>query len=324
MQKSERLLNLLILLLVQQRFVGKARIRALIDDYRDSSDEAFERMFERDKSELRALGVPVETGYADSFFEDEPGYRVPADEFALPGIDLTADEAAVVGLASRVWRHAGMAAHTTGALTKLAAAGVPVDAGHLDIAAPAIQADEPSFETFWQAALDRQRVSFDHQRAGATEPTRRTLEPWGLLSSLGRWYVVGHDVDRQAERMFRLSRVTGAVRKVGRPAAYDVPPGLDLRSVAQRLGPGPRTQEATVLLRRGTGAALRRSGTVVESNLVGPDGTTAWDRLEIVVSTLSWLADEVLSLGASAVAVAPADLRETVVARLDAAPGSLP
>ena len=49
MQKSERLLNLLILLLVQRRYVGKARIRALIDDYRDASDEAFERMFERDK-----------------------------------------------------------------------------------------------------------------------------------------------------------------------------------------------------------------------------------------------------------------------------------
>lgn len=321
MQKSERLLNLLILLLVQQRFVGKAKIRSLIDDYRDASDEAFERMFERDKSELRALGVPVDTGHVDSFFEDEPGYRVPADEFALPGIDLTADEAAVVGLASRVWRHAGMAAHTTGALTKLAAAGVPIDAAHLDIATPAILAEEPSFETFWQAALDRQRVTFEHQRAGASEPTRRTLEPWGLLSWRGRWYVAGHDVDRSAERMFRLSRVTGRVRKVGRPAAYDVPEGLDLRAVAQRLGPGPRTQPATVLLRPGAGASLRRAGAVVAEGVSGPDGGADWDQLEIVVSTLSWLADEVLALGPAAVAVAPPELRAIVVARLDAADG---
>ena len=99
-QKSERLLKLLIMLLVQQRYVSKERVRELL--YPGSGDEAFERMFERDKDDLRALGVPIEVGSLDAYFEDEPGYRVRADEAQLPQIELTADEAHVVGLATKV------------------------------------------------------------------------------------------------------------------------------------------------------------------------------------------------------------------------------
>ena len=91
MNKSERLLNLLILLLVQRHYISKDRIRATVDVYRDATDEAFERMFERDKDELRALGVPIELGNVDPLFDDETGYRIRPDEFALPGIELSAD-----------------------------------------------------------------------------------------------------------------------------------------------------------------------------------------------------------------------------------------
>src|SRR6478672_12877840 len=97
-QKTERLMNLLIMLLVQKRYVTKERIRDIL--YPDASDEAFEKMFERDKEELRSLGVPIEVGNMDAYFDDEPGYRVRPDRLALPDISLTADEAAVIGLAT--------------------------------------------------------------------------------------------------------------------------------------------------------------------------------------------------------------------------------
>ena len=98
-EKAERLLNLVILLLVARNYTTKEQIRALMEPYRASSDEAFDRMFERDKDELRALGIPLETGYVDKFFEDEQGYRIERDAFELPSIDFTADEVAVLGLA---------------------------------------------------------------------------------------------------------------------------------------------------------------------------------------------------------------------------------
>src|SRR5215210_8531667 len=86
-RKSERLLNLLIMLLVQRHYVSKERIREIL--YADSSRDAFEKMFERDKEELRSLGVPIEVGSIDPLFDDEPGYRVKPDEFAVPDVRLT-------------------------------------------------------------------------------------------------------------------------------------------------------------------------------------------------------------------------------------------
>ena len=92
--KTERLLNLLIMLLVQRHYVSKERIREIL--YADApSTDAFEKTFERDKDELRSLGVPIEVGQMDAYFDDEPGYRIRADQFALPEISLESDEAQV-------------------------------------------------------------------------------------------------------------------------------------------------------------------------------------------------------------------------------------
>src|SRR3954464_5299542 len=203
--KSERLLNLLIMLLVQRHYVGKDRIREIL--YPDSTPDAFEKMFERDKDELRSLGVPIEVGQMDAFFDDEPGYRIPPDRFALPDISLTADEAAVVGLATRVWQHARLAEATTEAVRKLTALGVDVDVSALDLVEPRLSADEPSFDVFWDATQARQAVEFDYQRPGYPQPLERHIQPWGVVRHAGRWYVVGLDTDRGEERVFRLSRV---------------------------------------------------------------------------------------------------------------------
>ena len=167
--KSERLLNLVILLLVARNYTTKEQIRALMEPYRDSTDEAFDRMFERDKDDLRALGIPLEVGFVDKFFEDEQGYRIKRDAFELPEIDFAADEVAVLGLAARVWRHAGLAAATSDALVKLKAAGLSFDREQLDQVAPALAAEEPAFEAMWQATVHRTPVRFDYTRAGERE-----------------------------------------------------------------------------------------------------------------------------------------------------------
>ncbi|MGZ6270349.1 MAG: helix-turn-helix transcriptional regulator, partial [Candidatus Limnocylindrales bacterium] len=222
-RKSERLLNLLIMLLVQRTYVSKDRIRAIL--YADSSTDAFEKMFERDKEELRSLGVPIEVGHIDPLFEDEPGYRIRPDEFALPEISLEADEAAVIGLATRVWEHARLAEATTEAVRKLTALGVPLDVSALDIAEPRLTADEPAFDVFWEATQERTPVEFEYRRSGQARATTRHLQPWGVVRYSGRWYAVGLDTDRGEERVFRLSRVQGLARKAGEPGSYDVPAG---------------------------------------------------------------------------------------------------
>jgi proteasome accessory factor B len=315
-RKTERLLNLLIMLLVQRHYVPKDRIRDIL--YPGSSDEAFEKMFERDKDELRSLGVPVEVGHMDAFFDDEPGYRIRADRFSLPDISLTADEAAVIGLATKVWEHARLAEATTEALRKLVALGAEVDVEALDIVQPRLSADEPSFDVFWEATQERRPVRFDYLRSGQDTPTTRHLQPWGVVRYSGRWYVVGHDVDRGEERVFRLSRVQGEAERDGEPGSYEVPPGTDVGAVARRLAPTPLPETARLLLRTGTGLPLRRGSDSIETDVVGPDDATTWDRVVITRDPLG-LADEVLGHGADAYVEAPAHLQAAVVGRLRAA-----
>ena len=222
-RKTERLLNLLIMLLVQRQYVAKSKIRSIL--YADAGDEAFDRMFERDKEELRLLGVPIETGQIDALFDDEPGYRIRPDEFQLPEISLEADEAAVIALASRVWEHARLAEATTEAVRKLTAFGLPVDVSALDIVEPRLSAEEPSFDVFWEATQDRTPVEFEYTRPGQ-EPLTRHLQPWGVVRYSGRWYAVGFDTDRGDERIFRLSRIHGVARRAGTPGSYEIPAGV--------------------------------------------------------------------------------------------------
>ncbi len=259
-RKSERLMNLLITLLVSRGYVTKDKLRELIPDYREaSSDDAFEKMFERDKDDLRALGIPIEVGGFDAGFDDEHGYRINRDAFELPEISLAPDEAAVLGLAARVWQQAGLAAATSDALLKLRAGGVEIDREALDVVRPQVAPDEPAFEPFWQAVSTRQEVRFGYRKAAATTSEERTLQPWGIVSYRSRWYVVGRDVDRDAPRLFRLSRVSGEVLLLGEPEAFEVPEGTDLRTLTASLAPPPehRDRTASLRVRPGRAVALR-------------------------------------------------------------------
>ena len=152
-RKTERILNLTICLLVSGRYLPKSRIREAVEGYHDLSDAAFERTFERDKDELRALGVPIEVGSFDPLFDDEPGYRILPCEFELPPIDLDAEEAA-----GGRRRGPGLAARQHGRVDderdrQARAAGVEPDTSQLAALEPSVQATEPAFEPLWNAVL---------------------------------------------------------------------------------------------------------------------------------------------------------------------------
>ena len=317
-RKTERILNLTICLLVSGRYLPKSQIREAVEGYHDLSDTAFERTFERDKDELRALGVPIEVGSFDAFFDDEPGYRIKASEFELPPVELDADEAAVVGVAARVWQHASVAESTQSALAKLRAAGVEPDTSQLAALEPSVQAREEAFEPLWTAVLDRVRVSFTYRGN-----EKRTLEPWGMTASKGRWYVIGFDTDRQATRMFKLTRITDKPRRLSKVGAYQVPEDLDLRALARSLAPREPTRTASVAVRAGKGPTLRRQGRPTEDTArhqaSGTDEVrlpAGFEILAVGFSDLHTLAEEIVRYGADAVVLDPPELRRRVLEML--------
>ena len=314
--KSERLLNLVILLLVARNYTTKEQIRQLMEPYRASTDEAFDRMFERDKDDLRALGIPLETGYVDKFFEDEQGYRIKRDAFELPAIDFEADEVAVVGLAARVWRHAGLAAATSDALVKLKAAGLSFDREQLEQVQPTLVAEEPAFEAMWQATVHRTPVVFDYSRVGQRDASTRHLQPWGVVTAQGRWYVVGLDTDRDEPRLFRLSRIASDVVTTGDPGSYVVPEGTDLRALSESLAPRQPDRTAVVLARAGSANGLRRRAEVTSTGVTGPDGTLGWDQLVVPYVSATDVAGELLGYADAVVVDSPPELRAAVADRL--------
>jgi proteasome accessory factor B len=312
-RRAERLVNLVICLLSTRQFLSAERIRDAVPGYDPSdgsarSDEAFKRMFERDKAELRELGVPLETG-RNSVFDVEDGYRITRREYELPAIEFEPAEAAAVGLAARLWQSATLGAPARSALIKLRAGGTDVDAMGTPGAVPHVDASDPSLPALLEAARHARAVRFDYLKSGSGVPERRTVEPWGVLSWRRRWYLVGHDRDRDAARSFRLSRIVGDVDVFGKAGGFSRPEKPDLLSYVSGWGPDDSRVARVRVLGAGTGA-LRRMA------LAEDDGVVT-----IRFSDGGWLARIIASAGRNAVVLDPPDLRAAVVSRLRLAAG---
>ncbi len=306
-RRTERLLNLLIALLSTRTRLTKEQLRTAVPQYDEcATDEAFDRMFERDKEELRELGVPLVTAPVSAWFDDELGYAVDREHYALPEVDFTAGELAVLGLASRVWQQASLAGPAARALVKLRALGVAPDDASLVGVEPRVRTTEPAFDPLYAAARDRAEVTFRYRTARTGQLAVRRVQPWQVRSWRGHWYLVGHDLDRGQERVFRLSRVQGAVRRTGAPGAFVPPEDLDAVGLLSQWAPTAPQRTARIALRAGAAAGLRvRAGATAEAVEV-----------EVSFTDVEELAEQVAAAGAGAVVAAPDDLRDAVLRRL--------
>jgi proteasome accessory factor B len=275
-------------------------------------------MFERDKEELRELGIPLETGPISPLDGEDLGYRVQRQVYELPELVLEPDEAAVLGLAARVWHNAELAGAAAGALLKLRAAGIDTEDVGPDTRQgiePRVHTTEPAFGPLWEAVRDRRPVTFAYRAAGRSGPQTRELEPWGVVNRLGRWYVAGRDRNRDAERVFRLSRIAGPVRFSGPAGSVTVPDDIDVREVVRSFDSSPGRESTAVLrIRAGAGYGLRRFAT-------GPARPAAdgWDTVSVPYSEPGYFADQVAWFGADVVVIDPPDLRDAVIRRLKGA-----
>lgn len=318
--KVERLVNLVICLLSTRQFLTAEKIRRSVAGYSDSaSDEAFSRMFERDKNELRDLGIPLETGQPSRFSTIE-GYRINRDAYELPDIELTSAEAAAVAVAVQLWESPELTSAAQGALLKLRAAGVQVDPD-LATTITAVPARTRGSELALGkllAAIDTGRpVHFSHRGTRTAPWVERTVEPWGVVTRHGRWYLVGHDTDREATRTFRLSRIGDDVTAFGPANAVHKPDGVDLRAIVEAAtATGSVAGSATVWVADGRAHELRRLGTERGRREIGSRPGTV---LEIPVRSWDWIARLITGHGADALVLEPRDLRDEVRHTLRAA-----
>ena len=310
--KAERLMNLALCLLGTRRPLSKRELRTSIEAYLEAgTDDSFNRMFERDKEDLRELGLVIETVESQ---DGDTGYLARRDSNRLPAITLDAEEAAALGLAAKVWQQARLAGAASGALQKLRAAGMPeaedpYEAQHSALE-PRIPVHETAFEPLMLACRDRRPVVFDYRKANAARPEQRQVEPWTLECWRGHWYLAGWDRDRAAERVFRLSRITGKVRSRAAAFTAPVPDAVTVRETVESWAGETATRSALIRLRSGCGYPLRAKA------LSSRDLGDGWDELEVPYGhgLDAWLVE----FGPDVVVVEPADLRADVVDRLRA------
>jgi proteasome accessory factor B len=216
---EERLFSLVLTLVATESGLTKSEILSSVQGYnsrfREGGDNsALERQFERDKDDIRELGIPLET------VEDpgDPGnnqslrYRIPKTAYDLPSdITFSPQEMALLRLAATVWREGSLSADSRRAIMKLRTLGVEADDPLVGFA-PRVRTREAAFEPF-EVALERSAVvNFDYLKPGETEPTKRVVEPLALVQFHGRWLLHGHDRGADAPRTFLLSRVIGRPR----------------------------------------------------------------------------------------------------------------
>lgn len=316
MQKVERLVNLIALLLNTRRPLTVEEIRNTIPGYQQEDYSSFKRMFERDKEELRSLGIPIERRYTD-VWEIEEGYLISKDRYYLPELDLTPDEMAALWIASRMVVEPGPAKEDQ-ALLKLSlgleSTGDPTSPPWLRAR---LHLDSPALPRLLEAVAGRRRVSFKYKPAGQTKESERTVDPYALIHRQGAWYLAGHDHLRGAVRHYKLPRITSTVTFATRDggADFDVPDTFSAEgdSFAE---PWVGEQGSTVEV-----AFSPRLAWWVEQSLgLEPAGTWKdWTLVRLPVTDEEGFVSWVLGFGEDAVVRKPPRVRQAVVRRLRAA-----
>lgn len=292
-----------------KRYLTREQIRETIEGYHGLTDGAFERTFERDKDDLRSMGVPIETGSNDAFFDDEVGYRIRRADFELPPVDFSPGEITALGLASKLWEQASLAEQAVSAVAKLRAAGFELDAVPLAGLALSVGAREPAFETVWNAALTRTRIAFDYHGV------RRVVDPWHLTYRNGAWYLHGLDASRDAPRVFKLARFESTPVLSGKPGAYQVPDGVEPGAVMRWIDPAGPDAEAAVAIREGRAPELRRRGRPDPTVGDLPSGFEGW---RVPYSTSGDFVGEVARFADDVLVLGPGDLRAALIRHLKA------
>lgn len=318
--RTERLLNLLIALLNTKYGLSRAVLRQQVYHDAGDSDVAFGRMFERDKAELKRLGFDIETLLDHGFGSDDPAstrYRIGKESNRLPYVHLTPAEGTVLLLAAQLWERAALGSAAASALRKLQASGDLADVELPAGVQPRIKPAGQAFNDIIAAMNGQHPVSFGYRAASTGKDERRTVEPWGLGSRFGQWYLVGYDRGRNAKRFFRLSRMTTDVQ-IETADHCGIPPGFDTRAELDSLDELP-LQEARLEVAEGRLLGLRKRATSVTADAAAHGAWPGRDRLSVPFRDTEVFAEELASYGPHVLVDGPPGLRAAVIRRLEAA-----
>ena len=311
---EERLFSLVLALLSSEAGLTKSEILSTVQGYRQrfvhSGDNAnLERQFERDKDDVRELGVPLETIESPEQAGNNHNlrYRIPRADYELPDdISFSAEESTLLGLAAMVWREGSLSEESRRAMVKLRSLGIATAEPVLSYA-PQLRVREQSFEPLRSALDKRVVVSFGYLKPGEQSSSQRTVAPLALVQHQGRWHLYAHDPATDRFKTFLLRRIVSPVRTSKK--TFDEPTVDAATRALAELEAVWKSNVAVLRVEPGTDAATRLSKRRGAS-------TNPTTDLELHFTDLNIFADELAGFGPEVVVMSPPMLRAAVIERL--------
>ena len=233
--KLIRQLSLVAYLMAERRPLTARDVKSNVEGYSEMSDEAFARRFYSDRAELLALGVPLQSQRDE--FTGEELYTLRSENYFLDKLELDDDELAA--LQTALYLLEGKFAYAEPlrlALQNLALGRPGFDepatdtAVRVEVLDPDYSPEMPGRLGKLEGAISKQRtIKFPYFSISRNRQAERTVNPYGLLSDNGSWYVIGQDLDRKDIRTFRVSRIRGEIRfATRRERDFRIPPDFDI------------------------------------------------------------------------------------------------
>ncbi|MGA1590557.1 MAG: helix-turn-helix transcriptional regulator [Candidatus Nanopelagicaceae bacterium] len=304
--KTERLVNLTMALLGTKRYMTKSEIFRRVAGYSGSS-ETKERMFERDKDDLRNLGIEIEVASHDPLFEDEVGYRIRPEMFQLQE-RFDAEELGLVALALNLVKDPELQNRRNSVLRRINSLSVSPQMPD-ELLLTDAEISELGLTELLDALGLRQTVEFQYLKEGSEASELRIVNPLGVSAWLGNWYLVGEDLNRDDVRVFKLSRIKSKIDVRGKEGSYVIPRDFDIKDYLIMYQ--PLEYVSLIKLRKGVAANLRDRSTSIE--VLDDD----WDQVEIAFKSKAEAKREILWFGCDAIVIEPQELRKEIIASLE-------
>jgi len=299
-QKTERLINLTLALLASKRYLSKAEILRNIPGY-EGSPETKERMFERDKDDLRSLGIQIDVNNFDPLFEDEQGYLIKSDSFQFAENEFTKEELLLLTMAANLWHDSAVEIDSQNALLKIQSLSGPVENDMTTTPTLRITEDWQLLVSIFTAVQNKQILEFSYRGK------KRQVNPYGLYSSNGFWYLIAFEIN--VIKSFKLVRIEGEVDLIGEKDAFEKPVNFNVGNFLKEES-NSVSLVSKLQVRKGAALSLRNKFTV-------KDLDSEWDLMDIPYTNEQELLEMVLWHGTDLKLIEPAALRQLLVANLE-------
>jgi proteasome accessory factor B len=297
-QKTERLINLTLALLASKRYLTKSEIFNTVAGYQGSL-ETMERMFERDKDELRGLGIDIEVKGIDPLFEDEQGYLIQEDSFQIKADAFSKEEVLYLTMAANLWHGSALHNQAKSALLKIQSLNGPTETDDVNLPVIKNAFDSDQLALVFEAMRNHNIVEFTYKGE------IRRVKPYGLYTRDGFWYLVGEEHDLL--KNFKLIRITKSLVIASKSGAFTKPESFDLNKFIQDSQSSER-YEAVLMVKKNQALDLRKKFPV-------RDVDDEWDQMSCSYSFEEEFIQSVLWHGSNVVILSPEFLQKKLIAK---------